>query len=59
MDVCMVDVTDGDVHVGDEAILFGNGGMSIEEVSQIVGTINYELTCLVTDRAKRIYIKEE
>lgn len=59
MDVCMVDVTDGDVHVGDEAILFGDGGMSIEEVSQIVGTINYELTCLVTDRAKRIYIKEE
>lgn len=59
MDVCMVDVTDGDVKVGDEAILFGNGGMSVEEVSQIVGTINYELTCLVTDRAKRVYVNKE
>lgn len=56
MDVCMADVTNGDVKQGDEVILFGKGGMSIEEVSQIVGTINYELTCLITNRAKRIYI---
>lgn len=61
MDVCMADVTDTGshsegVHVGDEVILIGNGGMSFEEASEIVGTINYELTCLVTSRAKRIYI---
>ena len=64
MDVCMADVTDGydsadGVREGDEAVLFGVGGMSIEEVSEIVGTINYELTCLVTNRAKRIYINAE
>lgn len=61
MDVCMADVTDGydepgGVRAGDEAILFGSGGMSAEEVSEIVGTINYELTCLVTERVKRVYI---
>ncbi len=56
MDVCMADVTGGDVSRDDEAILFGRGGMSVEAVSQIVGTINYELTCLVTGRVPRIYI---
>lgn len=57
MDMCMADVTDGDVSRGDEVTLFGKGGMSLEDVSQIVGTINYELTCLVTKRVKRVYIK--
>ena len=56
MDVCMADVTGGDVRQGDEAILFGRGGMSIEAVAQIVGTINYELTCLVTERVNRVYV---
>lgn len=56
MDVCMADVTGGDVRQGEEAILFGRGGMSIEDVAQIVGTINYELTCLVTERANRVYV---
>lgn len=58
MDVCMADVTNGDVKQGDEAILFGRGGMSIEEVAQLVGTINYELTCLVTRRAARVYVND-
>ncbi|MCH5278232.1 MAG: alanine racemase [Christensenellaceae bacterium] len=57
MDVHMADVTGGNVKQGDEVVLFGNGGMSIESVAQIVGTINYELTCLVTERARRVYIK--
>lgn len=57
MDASMVNVSGGDVKVGDTAILFGKGGMSLEEVSQIVGTINYELACLVTKRTSRVYIK--
>ena len=56
MDMCMCDVTGGDVKRGDEVVLWGKGGMNIEVVSQIVGTINYELTCDVTRRAHRIYI---
>lgn len=57
MDACMAEVTN-EVHVGDEVTLFGDGGMSAETVSEIVGSINYELTCLVTKRAKRVYIEE-
>lgn len=56
MDMMMTDATGSNVKRGDEVILFGKGGMSCEELSQIVGTINYELTCLVTPRTKRIYI---
>ena len=59
MDMIMLDVTGSDVKRGDAVTLFGEGGMTVEEVSQIVGTINYELTCLVTPRAKRIYINGE
>lgn len=59
MDMHMVDITDNDaVQVGDEVILWGGAGMSTEEVAQIVGTINYELTCLVTRRAARVYVGE-
>ena len=62
MDVCMADVTDGydepgGVRAGDEVTIIGDGGMSAEEAAQIVGTINYELTCLITNRVKRIYVK--
>jgi alanine racemase len=56
MDMIMADIKYDEVKRGDEVILFGNGGMSVEAVSQIVGTINYEITCLVTQRAKRHYI---
>lgn len=56
MDASMVNVTGGDIKQGDIATLFGNGGMSLEEVSQIVGTINYELACLVTKRTGRLYV---
>ena len=56
MDASMVNVTGGDVKQGDIATLFGKGGMSLEEVSQIVGTINYELACLVTKRTGRVYV---
>ena len=59
MDVCMADVTDGydepgGVRAGDEVTIIGDGGMSAEEAAQIVGTINYELPCLITNRVKRI-----
>jgi len=56
MDMIMVDVTGGVVQRGDEVILFGHGGMSLEEVAQRVGTINYEIACLVTPRVRRVYL---
>lgn len=55
MDMCMFDVTDADVSRGDEVILFGTGGMSIEEVASKIGTINYEVVSLITKRVPKVY----
>ena len=58
MDMHMVDVTGApSIAPGDEAVLWGGQGMCAEEAAQIVGTINYELTCLVTQRANRVYVE--
>lgn len=56
MDMCMFDVTDADVHRGDEVILYGRGGMPMEEAAALAGSINCEPLCLLTNRVKRIYI---
>ena len=55
MDMCMFDVTGVDVKRGDEVILYGKGGMPMEEVAEMTGSINCESLCLLTDRVKKIY----
>ncbi|MBW4827693.1 MAG: alanine racemase [Clostridiaceae bacterium] len=62
MDQCMIDVTDiEDVKVGDEVVLFGdgsNGVPHIDEVAEKLGTINYEIVCMVGRRVPRVYTKD-
>jgi len=62
MDMIMADVTHiPDARVGDEVILFGRqkeGEISIDEVAETIGTINYEITCMVGKRVPRVYINE-
>ena len=59
MDMHMLDVTgDNTVKVGDEVSLWGGEGMTAEQVAERVGTLNYELTCLITPRIARVYIGE-
>jgi len=63
MDQCMLDVTDlkHEVHVGDEVVIFGsqNGAsISVDEIAAEVGTINYELICIIGKRIPRVYIKD-
>ncbi|QMV86083.1 alanine racemase [Corynebacterium hindlerae] len=41
---------------GDEAILFGAGGMSATELADATGTINYEVACWPKGRTVRHYI---
>lgn len=43
------------VKSGDEAVLFGEGGMSATELAQRVGTINYEIVCAPKGRTQRQY----
>ena len=56
MDMCMFDVTGAEVARGDEVILYGKGGMSLDEVGQLAGSINCEATSLLTARVKKIYL---
>lgn len=61
MDQCMVDVTDiGDVKVGDEVILMGSCGdlkFDAEDIAKVLGTISYEVICMVGKRVPRVYVK--
>lgn len=61
MDQLMVDITDIDAKVGDVVILMGIGGsdaqVSVEELAEIEGTINYEVVCDVGKRVPRVYIR--
>ena len=57
MDMHMLDLTGDDtVKVGDEVSLWGGEGMTAEQVAERVGTLNYELTCLITPRIARVYV---
>ena len=62
MDQCMIDVTDiGDVKVGDEVILLGEEGdlkFNADDFAKIMGTINYEIICMLKQRVPRVYIKD-
>lgn len=63
MDQCMVDVTDikGEIKVGDEVILIGEkDGISInaDHIAEMLGTINYEVICMISKRVPRVYIKD-
>jgi alanine racemase len=60
MDQCIIDVSGLDVNIGDEVILFGgndSNGISIDSVSELLNTINYEITCMIDKRVPRVYIK--
>ena len=66
MDQAMVDVTEADAQVGDEAIIFGQrafagdsitrDGITIEELADKLGTIPYEVLTSVSRRVKRVYV---
>ncbi|MGL4569815.1 MAG: alanine racemase [Clostridium sp.] len=62
MDQCMIDVTDIEgVKVGDEVILLGEDGnlkFNADDIAEAIGTINYEVLCMIRHRVPRIYIRD-
>ena len=57
MDQFMIDVTDiPNVKIGDEVILFGSDLITGDDAAKHLKTINYEVTCLISNRVPRIYI---
>lgn len=59
MDQTMIDVSSiASCKQGDEVIIFGGNNeafQSIDEVALLMGTINYEVVCLIGKRVPRIY----
>ncbi len=61
MDQCMIDVTGLDVQRGDEVVLYANmskNGDTVDDVARKLGTINYEITCMISRRVPRVYLKD-
>ena len=53
----MVDVSSvAEVAVGDEVIIYGKEH-PVEQFAEAMGTINYEVLCLLHKRIPRVYIK--
>ncbi|MFR9650532.1 MAG: alanine racemase [Rikenellaceae bacterium] len=59
MDSCMVDVTDLEsVNEGDEVVIFSaESGNRASDISELLGTIPYEILTSISARVKRIYVK--
>lgn len=64
MDQFMVDITDiskrAKIMPGDEVVMIGASGkkrISAEDIAEIMGTINYEVICMIGKRVPRIYKK--
>ena len=63
MDQFMIDVTNiPDVKIGDEVILLGENNSlkyNADDMAEKLGTINYEVTCMLKSRLPRVYIKNK
>lgn len=63
MDQLMVDAgpLEG-VAPGSEAVLIGRQGneeISVDELADILGTINYEVVCMINSRVPRVYVNDD
>ena len=61
MDQFMVDVGEREVSVGDEVTLIGTDGsetIDAEQLAELIGTINYEVTTRIPSRVPRVYLNE-
>jgi len=60
MDQTMVDIgPDGTAYNGDDVLLFGEHEgqtVALESLCDAIGTIPYEVLCMVADRVPRIYV---
>ncbi len=57
MDMCMIDISGIDANEGDEVIIFGPQN-TINEMSDILKTIPYEVITGISQRVKRVYFED-
>lgn len=56
MDQCMIDVTNvNNINVGDEVVIFGEETVTADTLASWMGTINYEIVCMISKRIPRIF----
>lgn len=63
MDQCMLDITDiqEKVEIRDEVVLFGSqesNQILADDLGKLIGTINYEIVCMVGRRVPRYYVRD-
>ncbi|WP_421617202.1 alanine racemase [Brevibacillus sp. TJ4] len=61
MDQIMVRIEQGSAQVDDEVVLYGKQGneeISLDEVAALIGTINYEVPCMLNHRIPRVYVRQ-
>ncbi|MCS7464065.1 alanine racemase [Paenibacillus doosanensis] len=62
MDQCMMNVTGlDDIHNGEEVVILGKQGeerITAEDHAAWLGTVNYEITCMISHRVPRVYIRD-
>ena len=62
MDQCMIDITDIEgVKLGDEVTLMGEDKdlkFTADDIAELIGTINYEVLCMIGKRIPRVYIRD-
>jgi alanine racemase len=62
MDLTLIDVTDvPGAAVGDRAVVIGGDGASqitAEDLAGQIGSLSYEVTCGISDRVPRVYVRE-
>ncbi|WP_232699914.1 alanine racemase [Brevibacillus daliensis] len=60
MDQIMLSIPEGTANVGDEVVLYGRQGqeeISLDEIATLLGTINYEISCMLNYRIPRVYVR--
>ncbi|MBG9797307.1 alanine racemase [Brevibacillus laterosporus] len=60
MDQTILHIHSGDAQVGDEVVLYGKQGneeITLDEIAECLGTINYEVTCMLNYRIPRVYLR--
>lgn len=60
MDQCMVDASDVEVMQGDDVVIFGENPKlynTVDDVAEKLGTINYEIVCMIGKRVPRVYME--
>lgn len=61
MDQCMINVTGmEEIRIGEEVVLIGQQGdecITADDLAHSLGTINYEITCAISHRVPRVYLR--